>query len=169
MSARRHTPARTARRAVLAIALGGLALASVALRDGSGLAQEPAPVERVRFEAVDVFVDSGERPLAAYQFRLVDRSGRARIVGVEGGEHAAFRDAPRHDPRALMGGTIIVAAFDTGEDLPVGRTRVARLHFEVRGERADGPDYHVELEAAAASDETKIPEARIEIEEGGRR
>jgi len=98
-------------------------------------AKAPAPDADVRFEAVDVFVDAGESPLSAYQFDLATpaREGwQASIVGVEGGEHPAFRKAPYYDPAALHAGRIIIAAYSVDEALPTGRTRVARLHMELR-------------------------------------
>ncbi len=81
---------------------------------------------------VDAFVDSGDRPLAAYQFEFT--AVRGEIVGLEGGE-SVFTDAPYYDPAALHptaaspDDRIIVAAFSTAVDLPRGVTRVARLHL----------------------------------------
>jgi hypothetical protein len=130
-------------------ALLGLALA------GAAFAQEGAPqAERTRFEAVDVYVDSGKVPLAAWQFELAAESGNAIIVGVEGGEHAAFAEPPYYDPAALSKGRIIIASFSTGDDLPVGRTRVARLHMQVTGDTP--PDYAVRLQVAASKDGERI-------------
>ncbi|MDP6117102.1 MAG: hypothetical protein QF437_22660 [Planctomycetota bacterium] len=83
------------------------------------------------FKHIDVFVDSFEKPLAAYQFEILVKEGDARIVGVEGGDHPAFKEAPYYDPEALKSGRIIIAAFHTGKDLPDGRTRVARVHLFV--------------------------------------
>ncbi len=133
-------------RTLTVVALGLVVLAALAL------AQEAGPA--VRFEAVDVYVDSGETPLAAYQFELSTPPGVA-IAGVEGGEHAAFADPPYYDPAALMQGRIIIAAFNTGDDLPTGRTRVARLHMQVTGEAA--PDYALELQAAASPTGERLP------------
>ncbi len=89
------------------------------------------------FVAIDIYIDSGNTPLAAYQFEFTARG--TKLVGVEGGEHAAFADAPYYDPAALadngnprQGERIIVAAFSTEHDLPTGRIRVARLHLQVR-------------------------------------
>jgi hypothetical protein len=86
-----------------------------------------------QFMAIDVFVDSGSNPLAAWQVELADTSGRARVVGIEGGEHPAFQEAPYYDPAALQRGRIILGAFHVGDDLPGGRTRVARVHLLVSG------------------------------------
>jgi hypothetical protein len=80
-----------------------------------------------RFVAVDVYVDAGDRKLAAWQVEI-DTDDRAAIVGVEGGEPAAYREPPAYDPAALQGGKIILAAFTTG-DAPSGKVRVARLHL----------------------------------------
>lgn len=122
-------------------------------------AQEPAKMPRpaktwttqaaVRFAAVDVYVDSGKKPLAAYQFELTASTGLFKIVGVEGGEHAAFAPPPYYDPAALSRDRIIIAAFNTGTDLPTGKTRVARIHVRVTGN--EDPEYVVKLTVAAAA------------------
>jgi hypothetical protein len=111
--------------------------------------QEPQPTGPV-FAAFDVFVDSGSQALAAWQFEWLVPGGGARIVGVEGGEHAAFAPAPYYDPAALQGGRILVAAFSTAADLPHGRTRVARLHLMIDQGRT--PEFAVRLQACAGSD-----------------
>ncbi len=84
-----------------------------------------------RFAAVDVFVDAKGASLAAYQVELDAERKGIQIVGVEGGEHAAFAQAPYYDPKALQDDRIVLAAFSTGKDLPSGRTRVARVHLRI--------------------------------------
>jgi hypothetical protein len=116
----------------------------------------PAQAESaVRFAAVDVVIDSGDKPLAAYQFELTANSGAFKIVGVEGGEHAAFAKPPYYDPAALSRDRIIIAAFNTGRDLPKGKTRVARIHVRISGN--EDPQYDVKLAVAASIDGEKIP------------
>jgi len=95
--------------------------------------EDAAPV---RFTTVELVLDSGADDLAAWQVEVTDASGRARIVGIEGGEHPAFREPARYDPQALAGGRIVLAAFSLDANLPSGSTHVATLHLEVRG---DGP------------------------------
>jgi hypothetical protein len=80
-----------------------------------------------RFVAVDVYVEAGDRKLAAWQVEI-GTDDRAAIVGVEGGEPAVYREPPTYDPAALQGGKIVLAAFTKG-DAPSGRVRVARLHL----------------------------------------
>jgi len=126
---------------------------------GSMLQGKPsAPVasrgEPPRFVALDVYVDTGGKPLAAWQFEL---AGAATIVGVEGGE-APFREAPHYDPAALQGGRIVVAAFTLDPNPPGGRVRIARLHMEERGV----VDYAPRLIAAGAPGGGRL-EAKIEI------
>jgi hypothetical protein len=104
----------------------------------------------VRFGVVDVFIDSGTAALAAYQFDLNVTAGDVTLVGVEGGDHRAYRQPPYYDPAALARQRIVIAAFDLGSDLPRGKTRVARLMVRVRGNVA--PVYQARLEAAAAED-----------------
>ncbi len=109
----------------------------------------------VRFAWVDVFIDPGDVPLAAYQFELAAETGAFQIVGVEGGEHPAFAEPPYYDPAALADDRIIIAAFSTDDDLPAGPMRVARIHVQIVG--ADTPDYVVKLTVAATADGTEIP------------
>ena len=113
-----------------------------------------AQQEDVRFEAVDVYVDAGEVPLAAYQFELAVEIGEATLAGVEGGEPPAFASPPYYDPAALHQQRVIIAAFQTRGDLPRGRTRVARLHMRVVGEE---PQYAVKLHVAAGADGKPVP------------
>jgi hypothetical protein len=111
-------------------------------------AESAAQMPAGRFTPVAVYVDSGAAPLAAYQVEIT--APGAEIAGVEGGEAAAFRAAPYYDPAALRGGRIVLAAFDTGKDLPRGRTRVATLHMYEPGSTA--PAYETTLIVAASTD-----------------
>jgi hypothetical protein len=78
-----------------------------------------------------------------------------KLVGVEGGEHAAFKQPPYYDPKALAGQRIVIAAFDTGADLPRGRTRVARLMVQARGPVT--PTYAATVQVAASPEAKRIP------------
>jgi hypothetical protein len=109
----------------------------------------------VGFKAIDVFIDSREQPLAAYQFELKVTAGDVKLVGVEGGEHAAFQSPPYYDPKALAQQRIVVAAFNTSSELPRGRTRVARLMVQVRG--AVTPAYEAAIQVAASAEAKEIP------------
>ena len=96
-------------------------------------AQQPVVEEpQVRFRAVDVFVDSANAPLAAYQLEFSVTNDVAKIVGIEGGEHPAFREPPFYDPKAIQQERVIIAAFSTEkpENLPKGKTRVATIHIQ---------------------------------------
>src|SRR5690606_27878989 len=119
-------------------------------RDGAA-----SPAISSRFEVRDVLVDPGGAPLAAWQFELIDPENRVAIVGVEGGEHPAFRDPPYYDPASLARGRLKVAAFDLGRELPRARTRVARLHLAVRGE--GDPPLEVRLVVAGDPEGREIP------------
>ncbi|MBN1846093.1 MAG: hypothetical protein JW810_10450 [Sedimentisphaerales bacterium] len=119
----------------------------------------------VRFVPVHVTVDSADKALAAYQFELKAVRGDVTIVGVEGGQAAAFRAAPYYDAAALhRENRIIVAAFNTGGDLPQGKTRVATVHLLIRGDAE--PQYELSLAVAADAEGTKIPNAEIRLETG---
>ena len=111
----------------------------------------------VRFRAVDIYVDSKESPLAAYQIEFSVTNGNARIVGIEGGEHPAFTEPPFYDPKAMQHERVIVAAFSTNpvSNLPKGKTRLATIHIQTS--RAVGPEFELKLQAAADSSGKKIP------------
>jgi len=121
------------------------------------LSEDDAATQPVRFAWVDIYLDSGDVPLAAYQFELAAETGSFRIVGVEGGEHPAFAAPPYYDPAALAHDRILIAAFSTDDDLPTGHTRVARIHVQIAGDGT--PDYVVKLTVAATADGSEIPAA----------
>jgi len=146
------------------------------------LARQPDPdyptvQPKVRFAPLHIYLDSGSRTLAAYQFELKaapgkpapaklvldsDRGAGVKIVGVEGGEHKAFKEAPYYDNAALhKSNRIIIAAFNTGHDLPQGRTRIATIHLQIIGEAE--PDYELKLTVAADANAKDIP-AKISFE-----
>jgi hypothetical protein len=113
-----------------------------------------AQADEVRFRAVDICIDSGDTPLAAWQVEVKAISGDADVVGIEGGEHPAFREPAHFDPRALQGGRIVLAAFSTSGDLPTGGGRIASLHVQETGPAAE---YELKLIVAAGGDGSKIP------------
>jgi hypothetical protein len=107
--------------------------------------QDPKPANPENFRALEIYVETGDRLLAAYQFELEFEKGRGTIVGVEGGEAGPFADAPYYDLKALKGSRIIVAAFTTSTAPPSGRIRVARLHVFASRDAS----YRVKLMTAA--------------------
>ncbi|MCK4293161.1 MAG: hypothetical protein KAY65_08175 [Planctomycetes bacterium] len=132
------------------------------------LARQPYPEyptaqPKVRFAPLHIYVDSGERALGAFQFELKAFGGQIKIVGVEGGEHAAFKEPGYYDPAALANDRIIIAAFNTANELPSGRTRIATIHLQITG-RVE-PEYGLELTVAADADGQEIP-AEITFETG---
>ena len=125
-------------------------------------ADYPANQPKVRFAPLHIYLDSGNKPLAAYQFEL-RAAGQIKIVGVEGGQHEAFKEAPYYDPAALANDRIIIASFNTGRELPKGRTRIATIHLQIIGDAE--PDYQLKLIVAADADVNEIP-AKISFEKG---
>lgn len=113
--------------------------------------------DSVRFEAIDVFVDSGDELLAAWQFELASESDGVEIVGIEGGEHVAFREPPYYDTRAMRNNRVILAAFNTGNNLPSGKSRVARIQVQLQGPGVK--EYRTKLWATATVDGVEIPAA----------
>jgi len=81
-------------------------------------------------------------------------AGDATIVGVEGGTSDGFRDPPYYDPKALAGGRIVLAAFNTKVALSPGRHRVATVHMREAGA---APIYELRLTAAAGPDGVPAP------------
>ena len=116
------------------------------------------PGDQPNFVAIDVYVDTGGRPLAAYQVDIDGESGGSLLVGVEGGDTGAYAAAPYYDPAALQRGRIVLAAFSTEKRPPSGRVRIARLHFQESGIA----DYSAEL-IIAASPGANLIDARIEL------
>ena len=117
---------------------------------------------RVRFAPLHIYLETCNL-LAAYQFELKATTGHVKIVGVEGGQHEAFKEAPYYDPAALANDRIIIAAFSTGRDLPTDRTRIATIHLQIIGDAE--PQYELKLIVAADADGKEIP-AEITFEKG---
>lgn len=118
-------------------------------------AVQPAPTTTT-FQAIDIYVDSGDRPLSAYQVEVLGPPALA-LVGVEGGAaSSAFSPTPFYDPAGLKNNRIILAGIAQGlrdaEAAPgqqarepeaprgqTGRQRIARLHVAWTGQ-AQGLD-----------------------------
>ena len=131
---------------------------------------ETAVQRKVRFAQLHIYLDSGSRALAAYQFELKATAGRpalakagVKIVGVENGEHPAFEEPPYYDPAALAKDRIIIAAFSTDENLPKGRTRITTIQLQIIGDAE--PEYELELTVAGDANGNEIP-AKITYEKG---
>jgi len=124
---------------------------------------DPTVQPQVHFAPLHIYLDSGNRPLAAFQFELEATAGQIEIVGVEGGQHKAFKEAPYYDPAALANDRIIIAAFNTGQDLPRGQTRIATVHLQIVGDAE--PEYELRLTVAADADGKEIP-AELTFEKG---
>jgi len=120
----------------------------------------------VRFAPLRIYLDSGNHMLAAYQFELNATKGQVKIVGVESGEHKAFSEPPYYDPAALAKDRIIIAAFNTGSNLPKGRTRVATIHLQVLGDIE--PEYELKLIVSADPDGRELS-GKLDLEKGDRK
>jgi len=151
---------------ILALILlaGSILMAPVIATQPEGPTYQTVP-PRVRFVWLHVNVDSADMPLAAYQFELKATKGDVTIVGVEGGQHAAYKKPPYYDPAVLKKeNRIIIAAFNTGNDLPAGKNRVASIHLMIEGEIE--PEYKLDLTVAADPNGKKIKNAKINLEKG---
>lgn len=128
-------------------------------------AQQAADEEgRSRFGAVDIYIDSGSTPLAAYQAEFAATNGVVRIAGIEGGRVEAFRQPPYYDPKAMQHDRVIIAAFSAAAvtNLPAGRTRVATIHLQTRG--TPEPKFELKLQTAGDANGNRIP-AQASFEE----
>ncbi len=125
----------------------------------------PADSREVRFRPLHIELEV-EQPVSVWQVELVVVAGDARIVGVEGGTAEGFREPPYYDSAALLGGRIVLAAFNTHVSLPAGRHRVATVHVREEG---GSPTYELRL-AAAAGPEGAPAAARavLVMEEGAK-
>jgi hypothetical protein len=117
----------------------------------------------VRFSTVDVLIDPHGLDLAAYQLEFLADPNRVTLVGIEGGQHPAFKAPPYYDPKALAGNRVILAALNAGTDLPKSNTRVARLHLQISGDAK--PNLSAKLLVAASSNE-KVIQAEVSTLEG---
>jgi len=142
-------------RAALATALQLVWFLALIFLIPSGFGQDSS-TNTVRFQAVDILVDSSNSALAAYQLEFVVTSGNAKIVGVEGGEHPAFAEAPFYDSKAIQRERVILAAFSTqpADKLPTGKSRVATIHLQIRG--TNELKFETKLTTAAGSNGNKV-------------
>lgn len=104
------------------------------------------------FEVVDIVIDTGGRPMAAYQFEVICD---AKLLGVENGDFDPR--APYHDPAALQTGRIVVAQY-TLAGAPSGKVRVAALHVQHDGK----PDYQAKIIVVAGPEGERM-DATIEV------
>ena len=118
----------------------------------------------IHFTTVDVQIDPRGNTLAAYQVEFIADSTRVKLVGIEGGDHTAFKQPPYYDPAALSHNRVIVAAFNAGRDLPSATFRAARLHLEITG--SEKPRWEAKLMVAAATDGPAIAGAAVSLSEG---
>lgn len=149
-----------------ALTRGVLPLLLIALLNPNASPQEPADLSSVsssRFTWIDAWIDPHGKPLGAYQFELRTFGPDVALVGVEGGEHSAFAQPPYYDPKANLQKRIVIAAYNTSNDLPHQRTRVARIMVRITG--AAEPKYSATLDVAASSDAKPI-DAAVSVKEG---
>ncbi len=122
-------------------------------------------VQSVRFDAIDVYVQTGDRPLAAYQLDLSAAKGDVTIVGIEGGESEVFTAPPYYDPSAIQNDRVIIAYFSTAasDALPRGKVRIATIHVQIVGNVQ--PVYDAKITVAATVDGEPI-DAELILETG---
>jgi len=106
-----------------------LAIAQLAVRIGT---QPKQKIEGASFRVIDIFLDPKGKSLGAYQLHWKITTPNARIVGIEGGDHPAFRNPPQYDPRVIQGERVVVAAFNAAAEksLPKTKIRIGSIHIE---------------------------------------
>ncbi len=120
----------------------------------------------IRFSYVDIFVDSHETPLAAYEFELKATSGDAKFVGVAGGDDRGFQNPPYYDQARMeyqKPARIVIGAFSLADRLPTGKTRVARVSVATEGN--EKPTFAVRMIVAGAKGGAEIA-AEVTLAEG---
>jgi hypothetical protein len=124
------------------------------------------PATQPRFAYVDIFIDSHDKALGAYQFELKATTGHVTVVGIEGAATGPFaKKPPYYDPAAMGQDRVIIAAFSTDAGLPVGRTRIARVHVMIEGLPEDSkPKYDVNLTVAADNEGKSIAGSTATVE-----
>ena len=121
---------------------------------------------RSAFTALEIWLETGDQPLAAYQLEMVATAGEVRIVGIEGAAPGSiFGEPPYYDPAAMQSERIIIADFSTAppEGLPAGRFRIATIHLQVVGDVE--PAFETKLTVAADADGAPI-EAQLTTRPG---
>jgi hypothetical protein len=116
-----------------------------------------------RFTFIDVQIDPKDKALAAYQVEFIADDANVKVVGIEGGDVPAFAQPPYYDPAAMSKHRVIIAAFNTGKDLPTKSFRAARLHLEISGESKS--NWEAKLITAAGSDAAAM-KADVSISQG---
>lgn len=110
------------------------------------------------FATIEVTIDPLGKPMGAYQFELASADASFVILGVEGGDHAAFDHGrpPFFDPVAVQGVSdrLILAEYalpDLKADaLPTGPIVVARVAVMFEGN--EQPEINLTLTAAGDAD-----------------
>ena len=148
---------------ILIVMLPALAVMAWAADAPRAETDAPGGVTAARFAVLDVFIDAGTTPLAAYEFEFSAKEGKVDLVGIERGDDANFQDPPYYDPAALAQDRAIVGAFSLAERLPMGKTRVAQLHVRIGA--GVQPKYDVKLRAAGSREGQAVP-AEVTITEG---
>ena len=107
---------------------------SLRSRPASTPRRSPSPARRSRSSTSSSTRTASPSPPTSSS--CATTAGDVKLVGIEGGEHAAFAQPPYYDPKALLNERIVIAAFNTAgaDKLPSGKTRVARLMVRVDGE-----------------------------------
>lgn len=145
----------------------GLAKAEASDKVARQLLREPGEQagNGPRFVSLNVVVDSGDKPLAAWQLEFSAKQGMVSVVGVGNGQHPAYDQPPHYDPRAMRQDRIIMAAYSTAEaeKLPTGKTVVATINLMIEGPQ---PAVFESKLVAAADAEGERLNANLIIEEG---
>lgn len=146
--------------------LGHRALATGPQEQPPAQWQREIPVNEPVFSTLEITIDPEGKPLGAFQFELTSTNSSFTVVGVEGGEHAAFDHGrpPYFDLTTQRVNTdrLVLAEYalpDADSNaLPTGPIRVATVHIMLEGtDQIPEPiQYAIKVTAAGDADGNPI-------------
>ena len=111
--------------------------------------------DEVKFMAIDVYADSRDKQLVAWQLQL-QYPETIKLISIENGESKAFDRLPDYNKKLADKGRVVIAAFTTNDQAaPKGENRIMRLHIQYTGDKK--PQFNISVLAAASPGGKRIP------------
>ena len=98
-------------------------------RPAPGVSQSRSLTSRLQPPIVDIYLDTGSHPLAAYTIELRYDPQVVAVLDVSHPGRGGFPGTPMVEPASFARGVTRIVGLHTGASLPRGRVRVARVHF----------------------------------------
>ena len=108
-----------------------------------------------KFEVVNIYIDSQENALVAYQIELTYDED-IEIVSIEAGQTKAFTHAPFYQKTPKNKGKLVLASFTTKDEIaPKGMNKFCSIHIRYTGKN----ELRIKtlVKAAAKAGGEKIP------------